>query len=426
MLIPFAQLQILRPGASKFEKLTVPQLAPNLYFHPVFLAGGPDLLFLTRKRGSEGEIYLATLREGKVVNPVLLMKNETAARYTTAGGGRVLFVQNDNLYSQRLDIKDRKLKGDAELVQTGVASVPGLGLAQFSVSNTGILAWRPGRRGVSQITEFDHQGNQLGTAGPDGTYVSLRLSPDEKHLLSTLGDNEVVLLEPERPGALSLGGAVGWPVWSPDGARLLGRQDSRISVRHLDGSGEISSLSEAPDIIRLEDISPDGNIALYDSVGASVFSVRLNGGPHNAPVPVVETGEKIYNPRFSPDGHWIIYDARTSENQPLGIYVQPFPNGLRRQIAGSGDFPEWRGDGKEILYLDGSPLKVWSIRVSGSGTDLHFDAPKALFPVRPPVGAVAGLNPLAVSRDGSRIFMAQAVEQPEESKMIHVRAGWLK
>ena len=65
----------------------------------------------------ESDIYLATLRDGRAADPVLLMKNATAARYTPAGGGRILFVRNDNLYAQRLNRTARKLEGEPELVQ---------------------------------------------------------------------------------------------------------------------------------------------------------------------------------------------------------------------------------------------------------------------------------------------------------------------
>ena len=52
------------------------------------------------------------------------MKNATAARYTPAGGGRLLFVRNDNLYAQTLNRTARKLEGEPELVQQRVASSP--------------------------------------------------------------------------------------------------------------------------------------------------------------------------------------------------------------------------------------------------------------------------------------------------------------
>ncbi len=157
-------------------------MKPGRFIYPRFLPGGEDFLFLFMPEGADwGEVYLATLRGGKAVNPTLLLRNDTAASYTPAGGGRVLFVRNDNLYSQKLDRKGRKMAGDAELLQQDVASTPGnrLDRAEFSVSLNGVIAWRPGKAALSRVTMFDRSGKEIGTAGPLLPINSVALSPDE-------------------------------------------------------------------------------------------------------------------------------------------------------------------------------------------------------------------------------------------------------
>ena len=47
------------------------------------------------------------------------------------------------------------------------------------------------------------------------------------------------------------------------------------------------------------------------------------------------------------------------------------------------------------------------------------------FPARLPATTFGDLNFLAVSRDGSRFYIPQAVEQPD-SDVIDVRMGWAK
>jgi hypothetical protein len=49
--------------------------------------------------------------------------------------------------------------------------------------------------------------------------------------------------------------------------------------------------------------------------------------------------------------------------------------------------------------------------------------PTPLFPARQPATTFGDLNFMAVSRDGSRFYIPQAVEQPG-SDVIQVRTGW--
>ena len=80
---------------------------------------------------------------------------------------------------------------------------------------------------------------------------------------------------------------------------------------------------------------------------------------------------------------------------------------------------QWRRDGKEILYQ--SQGGVYSVAVDRVGGEPRFGAPVLLFSgVRVPAGFNASNRPLAVSRDGSHIFWAQAAEQPG-SDVIQIR-----
>jgi hypothetical protein len=69
----------------------------------------------------------------------------------------------------------------------------------------------------------------------------------------------------------------------------------------------------------------------------------------------------------------------------------------------------WRKDGKEIVYLDGN--RIWSVAVDTSGGEFRAGVPERLFSVRP-LKRVLDLSVLAGSRDGSRIYYQQPVEQP--------------
>jgi hypothetical protein len=96
-------------------------------------------------------------------------------------------------------------------------------------------------------------------------------------------------------------------------------------------------------------------------------------------------------------------------------------------VSSRGNYPVWRKDGKEIVYLDEYQGRnhIWSIPVVISGGDFSPGSPSALFPARLPATTFGDLNFLAVSRDGSRFYIPQGVEQPN-SDVIHIRLGWAK
>ena len=286
----------------------------RLIWWPEFLPDSDDFLFLASSLETveESEIYLATLRDGRGVDPVLLMKNATAVHYSPAGGGRILFVRNDNLYAQTLDCTARRLKGEPELIEQRVASSPSFWVAHFSVSRTGAVAWRPGTAGLSQVTVFDRQGKEVGTAGPPTTSMTLTLAPDETRLL--VGFKAATwLLEPGRPDRqrLELGKQLWGLRWSLDGSKFVGAISTsgrglRVVERPATGEGTVRELKTLPGMGRLEDVSPDGKTLLASRgvLDTAVFSFQLDDA-QKEPRSLVQTGETIAHARFSPDGRSI-------------------------------------------------------------------------------------------------------------------------
>ncbi len=420
---PGEGLYLLAAPGSKTENLDVPGLSNGAIWYPEFLPAGDAVLFLWLPNDRTGnEIYLASYKAGKLVDPVPLLKNDTAGKYTPAGGGRILFVRNDNLYSQKLDLGQRKLMGDSQLIAEHVGSEPGMFVdrADFSVSRSGVLAWRPGTAALSQVTAFDRKGTVIGTGGPPSPVSSLRLSPDETRLLA-YGERSW-LLDVGQPGRLDLGASLRWTLWSPDGTKFIGWGQGKIVERSVNGSGEVSELGEGQ--MQQLDLSPDGKQLLSVSpTGLGITSQALRGTAEQRMPKVVvgaSSGEMVSSPAFSPEGQWIVYEVVSGDRQSGGIFVQPFPGpGLRRQIVAIPGRVQWSRNGKEILYE--SRGGIYSVGVDTVGGELRFGTPVLLFSgVRVPAGATTVSYPLAVSRDGSRIFWPQATEQPG-SDVIQIR-----
>jgi hypothetical protein len=66
-------------------------------------------------------------------------------------------------------------------------------IARFSVSENGVLLYQGGSAGNHQLAWFNRQGQLLAEVGPRNDYLSLRLSPDERHVVvNRLDDPDTV------------------------------------------------------------------------------------------------------------------------------------------------------------------------------------------------------------------------------------------
>jgi hypothetical protein len=346
-----------------------------------------------------------------------LLNNDTTAAFTPAGGGRVLFVRNDNLYCQQLDLKARKLLGGPELLQEHVASYAGSRNAYFSVSRTGTIAWSSGTSVVSQVMVFDRKGNRLGRAGTPAPINTITLAPDESRLIAS-GEAGSWIVEANGPGRVALKRRTDESDfrWMADGSHLISIRGKKVVERSVD-SEQVRELAEIPipkrNYAGFSGISPDGRHILVNSqTGLFLFALEGKGMQERMVAPPTD------NSALSPDGRWVLYRL----NAEPGIYVQSSSGtGLPRQIADTGSCPVWRADGREILFYD-RPNTISSVRVEGSGDAPKFAAPQPLFSVTPPLGTDSASHPLAVNRDGSRIYFLQSSEQTD-SGVIQVRVA---
>ena len=408
VMVSSGDLLVKRPADAAAWPATLVGVTGGEIRYPEFLPGSEDFIcFLARHDDPGPGIYLATLHERSVTNLSLLVTTQTAGHYTAAGGGRLLFVKDDNLYAQTLDRATRRLEGDPALVVAGVASLPGgsVSVAEFSVASNGTVVWLPGRAALSQVTVFDRRGSQVATAGPLSLATSVEMSPDGQRVIAD-GDPQE-LLDVGQPTGLALPRA-SWENWSPDGARLIGFDFSGGVIERLaDGASDARRIGSIPDGLGLvQDLSLDGTRVV--ALQGTVRYVSVTGAADARTVhELADTGEHVRSIRFSPDAHWVVY-----ADPPAGIFVQAFPGpGRRQRIAPQGSHPVWRGDGREIAYLVRD--SVWSVSVAGSGP-LTFGSPERLFGgVRIPPATTATARPLTMSRDGSRVAVPQAVEEPE-------------
>ncbi len=131
--------------------------------------------------------------------------------------------------AQPFDATRLKTTGDMFPIAEQVAAGGNIGFGAFSVSENGALVYGSGSALTSgrELVWMDRAGKRLGAIGKPGEFVGLAVSPDEKTLAVTIrnGSQGDIWLEEIGRGVLSRftfrSGISRFPVWSPDGSRLI-------------------------------------------------------------------------------------------------------------------------------------------------------------------------------------------------------------
>ncbi len=400
----------------------------GMWLYPDFVGDSDDFLVLfIPEDGSDGEIWLATLSGNEMTDVAVLFKNESQAQFTPYAGGRVLFVRDDNLYSQALDISARSMADEPELIVEQVASQQSndMSRADFSVSDNGVVVWRSGQTARAQITVFNRDGDLIDTAGPAGSYYKIEVSPTDDTRLFVEPDSQAGgLVEVGQSGMSDLPRDTSWLGWTSDGKSIAGTREGQLISRDVTDNSEKVIGSLPPDVRQLKALSADEKLVLHFCKGAVSICVSELGkdGAFGNTKALINSDEFHPVSSFSPDGKYVVYRV-TGDIPSRGMYVQRFPGtGRRTLISQDTGTPIWRGDGKEIVYSEEGA--VWSITVSGSGDDLSFGEPKKLFGgLRYPANLIQQSVFLQISRDGSKIYFLQAVEQPKDG-LINILFGF--
>jgi Tol biopolymer transport system component len=360
-----------------------------------------------------------------------LIPDRLAVRYVgnaNGSAGHLFLLRDGTLMAQPFDVANMALTGMPVPIAENVGNSNSLGW--FSVSPSGVLAYRTGNRaGQFQLTWFDRQGKSLGAFGepssdqypvisPDGTRATVRdAMTGAAGDLWTLDFARGVRTRFTFRQSQGTGG-----IWSPDGSRIafaasVGGGDVALYEKPSSGAGEEKELLLKPGEIPVPTgFSPDGRFLLYytlssSGTGRDVWVLPLEGD--RKPVQLLGSRFNELNGTFSPDGRWIAYESDESGRHE--VYVRPFAvSGAtgapsfgdgKWQISKDGAFfgasptVRWRADGKEIIFVspDDSPMAV---EVSAKGTAFQAGIPRRLFEV--PQGS-SGL--WDVTSDGKKFLL---------------------
>jgi Tol biopolymer transport system component len=400
---------------------------------PQFLPDGRHFLFFAQGKDEVQGIYLGSLDR---TDATRLTPAQAAGAY--AEPGLLVFMQQNALVVRHLDVARAMLTGPLVTVADGVRFDTGFGLAGFSVSAAGRLAYLGGGS-ERQLTWFDRDGKMLGVAGePDAnSLLSPVLSPDDRYIAvarTIQGNQDIWTVDNLRGGATRITTYAAnefFAVWSPDQSRIAFSSNRNgifdLFLKSSSGTGAEDLLFESSFPKVPTDWSFDDQFILYQYGDAqtgwdlAAWPLKAERG-NRKPIVVVRGPFQERGGQFSPDRKWVAYQS--NETGPFEVYVQSFPGPggkVRVSIAGGTD-PRWHPNGRELFFLapDGK-LMAASVRTSGSAFDPG--TPTALFQTRTAVGGNANLFPqYAVARDGR--FLINVPDTASSAAPIMVIVNW--
>ena len=171
-----------------------------------------------------------------------------------------------------------------------------------------------------------------------------------------------------RARAQSMAGqAVLDPDWDPGDSliayRTLFSGPLMLRLYHVGTDTSDSLFALGRRNLRTPDWSPDGRrIAFQLSAGDTVPNdeIWIYSLAERKAARVGDVTGNLSSPRWSPDGHWLAYVS--DETGPPEVYIRQLSGSgvpVRVSTAG-GEFPVWRGDGRELYYRapDGAIMAV--------------------------------------------------------------------
>ena len=407
---------------------------------PAFLPDGRHFLYL---RGVVGARYIAvgdlnSAPDAQSTVPVL--KTDLQALVVPAvsdGSLKLLFQRDATVMVQDFDSQTFTIKGEPVPVVDQVMNVTGAGLGYFSASNTGTLVYRSLAGDQRQLTWFNRDGQVLGTPGERAPYGIVKVSPDGTRAAVVLNvdlrvqppNTDIWIVDLIKGGSTRLTfdpASDTQPVWSPDG-KWVAWQSNRngqlgLFRKAADGSGDEERLSTSDVFNNLTDWSHNGYLIFASMGDLWALPAEPDSAGKRTPVAIVKSPANEFGAYVSPDNRWIAYITNETGQQEL--FVQPFALGggttagkWQVSTRGTMGMARWRGDGKELMFVNGDGAIV-TVDVA-AGPAFRAGAPRRLFQL--PLELLA-LSPnrgtlVDVTRDGQRLLLIMPVQESAQREL---------
>ncbi len=393
---------------------------------PVFLPDGNHFLFWSgnfdeRKKEATTGIYLSDL-EGKEKKQIV------ACRSSAGYAGDNLFYVDDkgSLVAVGYKPGSSSVTGKPRVIAEQVGVNPSTYWSAFSVAENATLIYHMGVGApLSQLTWVNRSGKELGKIGEPGIIANPAISPDQTRVAFDLANrreknidvwtynlqNNTSARFTFDPSEETTG------VWSRDGKTIAFRGIGSSQLLRLKASsgleadkGVANLPSEGSDFMPNSWSIDDRSLLTtveFKKGGASLILVSLPDGKMTT---FLEGGAKR-NGQISPDGKWVAYESNETGDWEVFITTYPVAGGKLQVTRAGGRQPRWRGDGKEIFYVD--PRGMLTAVPVTTEPGLSTGAPIELFAanLRPYISST-DLFMYDVTRDGARFIVDRYYRPP--------------
>jgi Tol biopolymer transport system component len=402
---------------------------------PQVLQDSGLLLFTIGGHGRAAEhSSIAVLPPGessRVDQARIVVEGSSFARY--ASPGQLIYVRNGSLFAAPFDPWRGTIQGEPRRIVTGVAVTGDTGVAQFAVSDSGLLAYVPGSGSARHraLVWVGRDGVEIPLKVPHRPYVDLNLSPQGDKLVMGIqgggGESQdlwLVDLRREALTRLTVEPSVDMaPIWSPDGRWIYycaaaGEQFSLLR-RRVDGGGGAEVVWKTDEVLCPTSFSPDGRRVVLNSwmPGADQWILELR--PIPTAVRLRETAFRERHPQFSPDGRLLAYVSDESGRDEF--YLERVgPSSERVQVSSDGGFePRWRKSGRELFFRNGDRVLAATVVTQPA---LEAGKPRVLFEGEYEYGG--GVIDYAASADGNRFLMMRGTSAAADPTRNRVIVNW--
>ena len=355
-----------------------------------------------------------------------------------------MFLRRGTLFAVPFDAERLEVRGPAVAVLDRVAqALTGdntnllTGAGQFAVASTGMLAWLGQPASSFQdgtLVTVDRRGEVSPLPAPVRSYgTSVRLSPDGRRLavvIRSITESGVWIYDLSRGSLthLARAGDATFPIWSPDGRRLLfdWLAEGRRALATQPSDGMIPPRTLVPDSwLDPSSVTSDGSRVLaVQEPDDDILSVADENGRASVQ-PLIQTPHDEGWPELSPDGRWLAYASNISGRRE--VYVRPFTSpGAAEQVSieGGAD-PAWHPNGTQLFFLTprnaAGRRSMMAVDIATSPS-LRIGPPKALFDFdRATIAlACAPVRCYDVAPDGQRFFGTRPLPSAPVAPVTHI------